>query len=137
MKPPRALRIVGARLQTITGDDITPVVDSVTSQIVLAVSISIGRAAALRGVRLAHTVESRRRAALADVIADFTAVAVCVRDAFDAAAVGIAHQTVRALGVVAARHAAITAADRATWAVRTPLASKYAHVRILVAGQGT
>ena len=135
MKPTRALRVVGAWLQAVGRVDVPSVVDAIAAQVILTVSVPVGGAAALRCVRLAHTIQTRCRATLTDVIADFAAVAVSVRGAFDAAAVGVTHQTIRALGVVATRYAAVTAADRATRAVGAALATQDAGVGVLIAGQ--
>ena len=89
-----AFRIVRTGLQAVAGCDVAPVVDSITTQPILAISVAVCRASALARIGLADAVEPRRRAPFTNQIAHFTAVTVGVRGAFDATAVRIADQSV-------------------------------------------
>ncbi len=135
MKPARAFGVVGARLQTISGIDVAPVIDAIAAQPILAISVAIVGAATIPSVGLTHPIETRRRAAFANRIAHLTAVTMGIGRAFHATTVGIANQAIRALVVVTARHAMITAADRAARTIRTALAAQHAGEAAAVTSQ--
>ena len=110
-------------MQAILRLDITAIIDAITAQPVLTISVAIIGTSPIARVRLTHTIEARRRATLANRVADLAAVTMVVGGAFHAATVGIADQPVRALVVVSAGNTVIATADGAARTIGAALAA--------------